>query len=48
VKEWPAVKFLIAIEPGTDTTAYRAVVPDLPGWFSASDTLKPATRWRRP
>ncbi len=36
------MKFLIAIEPGTDTTAYGVVVPDLPGCFSAGDTLEEA------
>ena len=29
----------LAIEPGTETTAYGVVVPDLPGCFSAGDTL---------
>ncbi len=33
------MKFVIAIEPGTDTTAFGVVVPDLPGCFSAGDTL---------
>ncbi len=32
----------IAIEPGTDTTAVGVVVPDLPGCFSAGDTLDEA------
>lgn len=36
------MKFLIAIEPGTNTTAYGVVVPDLPGCFSAGDTLEEA------
>ena len=36
------MKFLIAIEPGTVTTAYGVVVPDLPGCFSAGDTLEEA------
>jgi len=36
------MKFLIAIEPGTDDTAYGVVVPDLPGCFSAGDTLEEA------
>ena len=36
------MKFLIAIEPGTSTTAYGVVVPDLPGCFSAGDTLEEA------
>jgi predicted RNase H-like HicB family nuclease len=32
----------IAIEPGTRTTAWGVVVPDLPGCFSAGDTLDEA------
>lgn len=36
------MKFHIAIEPGTDTTAFGVVVPDLPGCFSAGDTLAEA------
>lgn len=36
------MKFLIAIEPGTATTAYGVAVPDLPGCFSAGDTLEEA------
>lgn len=36
------MKFLIAIEPGTATTACGVVVPDLPGCFSAGDTLEEA------
>ncbi len=36
------MKFLIAIEPGTSTTAYGVIVPDLPGCFSAGDTLEEA------
>ena len=36
------MKFLIAIEPGTENTAYGVVVPDLPGCFSAGDTLEQA------
>jgi predicted RNase H-like HicB family nuclease len=32
----------IAIEPRTDQTAYGVVVPDLPGCFSAGDTLEDA------
>ena len=32
----------IAIEPGTDATAWGVVLPDLPGSFSASDTLEVA------
>lgn len=36
------MKFPIAIEPGTETTAFGVVVPDLPGCFSAGDTLEEA------
>lgn len=36
------MKFLIAIEPGTDKTAFGVAVPDLPGCFSAGDTLEDA------
>lgn len=36
------MKFVIAIEPGGETTAYSVVVPDLPGCFSAGDTLEEA------
>lgn len=32
----------IAIEPGSDTTAWGVVVPDLPGCFSAADTMEEA------
>jgi len=32
----------VAIEPGNDTTAWGVVVPDLPGCFSAGDTLEEA------
>jgi predicted RNase H-like HicB family nuclease len=32
----------IVIEPGDDTTAFGVVVPDLPGCFSAGDTLDEA------
>lgn len=32
----------IAIEPGDETHAYGVVVPDLPGCFSAGDTLAEA------
>jgi hypothetical protein len=31
------------MEPGTDTTAYGAIVPDLPGCFSVGDALDEAT-----
>lgn len=36
------MKFPIAIEPGSDTAAFGVVVPDLPGCFSAGDTLEEA------
>lgn len=32
----------IAIEPGNETTAWGVAVPDLPGCFSAGDTLEEA------
>lgn len=36
------MKYAIAIEPGTKTTAWGVAVPDLPGCFSAGDTLDEA------
>ena len=36
------MRYPIAIEPGTSSTAYGVVVPDLPGCFSAGDTLEEA------
>jgi predicted RNase H-like HicB family nuclease len=36
------MRYPIAIEPGTDATAFGVVVPDLPGCFSAGDTLDEA------
>jgi predicted RNase H-like HicB family nuclease len=36
------VRYPIAIEPGTQTTAFGVVIPDLPGCFSAGDTLDEA------
>jgi len=36
------MKFTIAIEPGTKKTAFGIVVPDLPGCFSAGDTVEEA------
>lgn len=36
------MKFPIAIESGSETTAFGVVVPDLPGCFSAGDTLEEA------
>ena len=34
------MRYPITIEPGNDTTAWGVVVPDLPGCFSAGDTLE--------
>lgn len=36
------MKYLIAIDPGTVDTAFGVVVPDLPGCFSAGDTVEEA------
>ena len=36
------MKFMIALEPGTDTTAWGVAVPDVPGCFSAGDTMEEA------
>lgn len=36
------MKFPIALEPGTEGTAWGVVVPDLPGCFSAGDTAEEA------
>ena len=36
------MKFIIAIEPGTESTAWGVSVPDLPGCFSAGDSLDEA------
>ena len=36
------MKFIIAIEPATEGTCFGVVVPDLPGCFSAGDTLDEA------
>ncbi len=36
------MKFPIALEPATETTAWGVVVPDLPGCFSAGDTAEEA------
>ncbi len=36
------MKFPIAIEPGDDAHAFGVIVPDLPGCFSAGDTLDEA------
>jgi predicted RNase H-like HicB family nuclease len=36
------MRYPVAIEPGTDTNAFGVVIPDLPGCFSAGDTLDEA------
>lgn len=36
------MRYPVVIEPGSDTTAWGVVVPDLPGCFSAGDTLDDA------
>jgi predicted RNase H-like HicB family nuclease len=36
------MKFTIAIEAGKKKTAFGVVVPDLPGCFSAGDTVEDA------
>lgn len=36
------MRYPVAIESGTDTTAFGVVIPDLPGCFSAGDTLDEA------
>ncbi len=36
------MRYPVAIESGTDTAAFGVVVPDLPGCFSAGDTLDEA------
>ncbi len=36
------MKYPVAIEPGSDEVAFCVVVPDLPGCFSAGDTLEEA------
>ncbi len=36
------MRYPILIEEGSDTTAFGVVVPDLPGCFSAGDTLDEA------
>jgi predicted RNase H-like HicB family nuclease len=36
------LRYPIAIEPGTESAAFGVVVPDLPGCFSAGDTLDEA------
>lgn len=41
------MRYPIAIEPGDATHAYGVVVPDLPGCFSAGDTLDEAIEMAR-
>lgn len=36
------MRYPIAIEPGDENTAFGVIVPDLPGCFSAGDTLDEA------
>jgi predicted RNase H-like HicB family nuclease len=36
------MRYPVAIEPGSEQTAWGVVVPDLPGCFSAGDTLEEA------
>ena len=36
------MRYPIAIEPGDESTAFGVVVPDLPGCFSAGDTIDEA------
>ena len=36
------MRYAVAIEPGTDATAWGVVVPDLPGCFTAGDTMEDA------
>ena len=36
------MRYPIVIEPGSETTAFGVVVPDLPGCFSAGDSLEEA------
>jgi predicted RNase H-like HicB family nuclease len=42
MKKGEHMLFPIAIEVGDDTHAYSVVVPDIPGCFSAGDTLEEA------
>ena len=37
-----SLRYPIAIEPGDESTAFGVVAPDLPGCFSAGDTLDEA------
>ena len=36
------MRYPVAVEPGTDTETFGVVVPDLPGCFSAGDTMEEA------
>ena len=36
------MRYPITIEPGSSSTAWGVIVPDLPGCFSAGDTLEEA------
>jgi predicted RNase H-like HicB family nuclease len=36
------IHYPVVIEPGSETTAWGVIVPDLPGCFSAGDTLDEA------
>ena len=36
------MRYPVVIEPGTESTAHGVVVPDLPGCFSAGDSLEDA------
>lgn len=36
------MRYPVAIEPGNDTHTFGVVVPDLPGCFSAGDTMEEA------
>lgn len=36
------MRYPVVIEPGTDSTAFGVIVPDLPGCFSAGDSLDEA------
>lgn len=36
------MKFIVAIEPGTASSVFGVVVPDLPGCFAAGETLNEA------
>lgn len=40
--EIQTMRYPVAIEPGDDSRAWGVVVPDLPGCFSAGDTLDEA------